>query len=381
MADIELNLVIDKSALQSLNHEECFWLHHFTRSVLTPILHIEILGNLKKDWEGDRSPEAFFAGMAKKARGHFSNTSLPSDFLMREELLGYHVEMQGRPIVGGAQEVRDSKGRLGVLVPEGIEQEDLRRWSAGDFSVEEQKLASAWRATLVHLEAVKGKAQRRPDGIRSLDDVAEAVDCFLSGPGNQWQVLSIIMRLAGLNEKEKRHAKARWTSLGRPMSQTFSPYGHFVLRCTLMRELGEEAQFLPKRATNVVDLLYLHYLPFCQLFISGDNVHTRLAPHLVRRDQAFLTSSELKLSLKELQTYFNSKSEAERSRGAARYARFMPLDIETPLHMAFDRVVPSWRKKALKPPPPMSKEKEAELLAELRPMMEAMGRALGGTKG
>lgn len=382
MAAIELNLVIDKSAIQSLGDEECFWLHHFTRSVLTPVLHMEILGNLKKDWKGSRSPEDFFRNIAKKAKGHFSYTSLPSDFLMREELLGYRVEMAGRPIVGGTQTVTDSAGQLGVLVLESLEQRDLLRWSAGDFSIEEERLARAWQDVKLQLEAVKGKRYGRPDGLKTLAAVAAAVDAFLNAEGNQWQVLGMIMQQAGLNEKEKKLAKSAWQRLRRPPARAFAPYGHFVLRCTLLMELAESAEHLKQRGSNVIDLLYFYYLPFCQLFVSDDQAHTRLAPYLVRSDQAFLTGTELKESLKRLVAHYNGVSDVERSRGAARYARFLPLDVETPLHSAFDRVAPDWRAKSLKPPPPpISSKSEAEILAELRPMWESIERASKAEEG
>ena len=51
--------------------------------------------------------------------------------------------------------------------------------------------------------------------------------------------------------------------------------------------------------THVVDMQYLNYRPFCQVFSSNDKLHRILVPALKRDDQTFLTGEELKKMTRE----------------------------------------------------------------------------------
>jgi hypothetical protein len=48
------------------------------------------------------------------------------------------------------------------------------------------------------------------------------------------------------------------------------------------------------RSTNLLDLDYLYYLPFCSVFVSDDKVHKTLVPHLLVSRQLFVTGKDLK---------------------------------------------------------------------------------------
>jgi hypothetical protein len=55
------------------------------------------------------------------------------------------------------------------------------------------------------------------------------------------------------------------------------------------------------RATNLVDLEYLYYLPFCEVFVSGDDFHKKLVPHLLIERQQFVRGQDLKEDLARIE--------------------------------------------------------------------------------
>jgi hypothetical protein len=75
--------------------------------------------------------------------------------------------------------------------------------------------------------------------------------------------------------------------------------------------------------THVVDLQYLNYLPFCQVFSSNDRLHRLLAPVLKRDDQTFLTGDELKTTLRAEADAWDTLEEQRKER--LRWALSSPL--------------------------------------------------------
>jgi hypothetical protein len=48
-----------------------------------------------------------------------------------------------------------------------------------------------------------------------------------------------------------------------------------------------------QRPSNRVDVAYLHCLPFCMIFTSGDRLHEKITPFFLREDQEFLWAPKL----------------------------------------------------------------------------------------
>lgn len=88
-------------------------------------------------------------------------------------------------------------------------------------------------------------------------------------------------------------------------------------------EIGTE------RPSNMIDVAYLYYLPFCMVFVSGDKLHARLAPLLLRPDQRFVMAADLKAGLKTLnEHYAQYRGEIERE-GIVRFAPEPPAEVRT----------------------------------------------------
>jgi hypothetical protein len=376
---MELSLIPDKSALQMLTDEEAKWMHHFFRNVITPVIMAEALGNLKKEWRDGRDPAPFLASLAKKIKGFMSYPNVRDVDLIMGEFAGHPVEMRGRPAVGGGQTVTDADGHHGIFFDESREDQDLRRWSDKEFSDAEHELARLWRQGLAGLDAASRPESEKPRPARRVASLAEAkrmVDLLLGGSIGIWRTLCFAMDAYGVPEKYRRLIKARWVAAGRPALPAFLPYTSFVVSCDLLYELARDNALVPDRPTNPIDVQYLHYLPFCQVFASGDKLHARLAPLLMRPDQFFLPATELKAGLGALVQHYAGLDEAERRTGMMQYARHLPLDLQTSLHAAYDRVQPSWRREARAPPaPPMTAEESDRIMKKIRGMRAAMEQA------
>jgi hypothetical protein len=97
--------------------------------------------------------------------------------------------------------------------------------------------------------------------------------------------------------------------------------------------------------------------------------------------QAFIKGDDFKSALKKIDGYYEALTVEDKRGGTSSYARFLPLSINTAIHEGYDRVMPSWRKLANEPPPPpITKEQNDRLMAELRPMMDAINRQRGNVR-
>jgi hypothetical protein len=203
------------------------------------------------------------------------------------------------------------------------------------------------------------------------------VDIFLDDQATQFRTLSSALEAFDVGPKERAFIKRRWVALGRPAFRDFAPYASFALRLTMTFMLAVSLQRIPERPTNVIDLQYLYYLPFCQVFTSGDKLHRDLAPVFMNSNQRFIWGQDLKAALSQFVAHYAQHDEELRKQGMVGFARFPPLELNTVIHDVYDALWPRWRKEALVPHKPVTPEENARIMAEIRPMIEAFERAAG----
>lgn len=374
--------VYDKSAMQLLSREEARWFTHFFRGVITPVFLVESLSNLAKEFSDKRDPNKVVAAMAAKAQDMGSLPNVPHTELIEMNLRGYEVEMRGVPLVGGAQRVQAPNGEWGVFIDETPEEKALRRWQSGEFGEADRAQAAGWRVTSKSFDlqalvrSMKLSKQQQADiSSLTLADVKRAVDLFCGDPTAQFRTLNSAFEAFDVDAKEQTAIKRKWVALGRPHISAFAPYAYFALRLTTTFLAGVSLRRIPERPTNIVDLQYLYYLPFCQVFTSGDKIHRDLAPLFMRPKQQFIWAPDLKKALGEFVAYYAQHEEELRKRGSMSFARYPPLDLQTVIHDVYDVLRPRWREEALVPEKPITPEENARIMAKIRPMMEAFERA------
>lgn len=134
-----------------------------------------------------------------------------------------------------------------------------------------------------------------------------------------------------------------------------SPYSTHVFKVDLLFYLGIDRGFISgERASNKADMAYLYYLPFAMVFVSGDRLHHRTAPLLLRRNQTYLRTDELKAALRELDDHYDRLPDRIKDLGVMRFASWPPSDLNNAVTALWDKHMrPDWRE--------IAKGKDAEL--------------------
>jgi len=105
------------------------------------------------------------------------------------------------------------------------------------------------------------------------------------------------MPQAKINEKVKGEILGRWNDGGFSSFQTFAPYSWYCMKVDFVFKMALEHNLIGTRSTNYVDREYLLYLPFCQVFSSGDRLQENLCQLFLREDQVFKNREQMKQEL------------------------------------------------------------------------------------
>jgi hypothetical protein len=95
------------------------------------------------------------------------------------------------------------------------------------------------------------------------------------------------------------------------------------------------------RPSHKVDMAYLFYLPFCQVFTSCDRLHRQCAPLFLREDQEFIWGSDLKADLKDLNSYYQTLPEEVKSQGIYKFAKGLPDESDGVIRKLLKRHTPN----------------------------------------
>jgi len=292
-----LNLLLDKSSLQSLGTLEFDELRRYYTQVVSPVLLIEILGDLKKnDSEKQRTLVRAFARKIVPAMSialpHYMN-------LIAAEMAGGRFQMDGRPMLLGGQRVLAESGEEGHVSEETVEEKAIHRWQVGEFQKAEEILSTRWREATKALDLQSAqnalsRQYRRNLKLGSIEELGEFVEDLIaaSEPATllQWFLA---------NDPELANAeRIRELRIGELEFQL--PYTAHCIKAALVFHFGLAFNLVTPRPTNRVDLEYFFYLPFCHAFSSGDGFHVDLFPILKLDFHEFVSATELKADLEEL---------------------------------------------------------------------------------
>ena len=97
------------------------------------------------------------------------------------------------------------------------------------------------------------------------------------------------------------------------------------------------------RASNLTDIAYLFYLPFCLVFVSSDRLHQKVTPLFLRKNQEFIWGQDLKLSFKELNIYYSQFTTGQKEMGIHSFASKPPVHLDTLVLELWDRHLLPWR--------------------------------------
>lgn len=287
-------LLIDKSAFQALNPEELGKSRGRYQLLVTDILLLELLGDLRYN---DQRTQY----LAQKLRSAEVVVNMPYHLICGAELMGEPVPMQGIPLLQGLP-MRNSSGETGFLVARSVGDISLERWAKGEFGEGDVERARMLVGALRNFDLLEQSehgtraAIARNDLPPSIQEIARRVDESLSDPARQPSLLDTLLAYLPLSEDRKRQIRDRWERV--PLSLNLNaPFSSRCLRLLLIFFAAIGSRLIGTRKTNFVDVQYLMYLPFCSRFASGDHVHAALFPFVSTCDQVLVSPNKLKAEL------------------------------------------------------------------------------------
>ncbi len=363
------SLLFDKSTFQSLNPDEIFFLRTYYRPVISHILVIEILADLKK-YENKALNADRVRDLSNKILQLNPTYSASYYQLLEMSLLGFPVEMRGRPNVPGGKTVINPDGKKGIVFSQPIEEQILQRWRDGKFDEAEKLSADSWRDSIED-NVIKPDSLPRPDFLNELknqDDLLSYIDSYLKIPQTQDEILHNILAVFAFPQEIATQVFYRYEQAKPILISDFAPYALYCYRIFMLFQLSIYRGITTPRQTDIIDLQYLYYLPFVTIFTSHDRFHKTFAPLFLREDQQFIIGGSLKSDLKSIVQLRDAVPEKELDNWMAKYKKFPPKQTDSITYMTWkDGATPNY-KDWTEEPHKRTPEEEKELLERLKQM-------------
>ncbi|MEC9345368.1 MAG: hypothetical protein VYB54_04020 [Pseudomonadota bacterium] len=122
------------------------------------------------------------------------------------------------------------------------------------------------------------------------------------------------------------------------------------------------------RSSNVIDLQYIYYLPFCNIFTSADKFHKTIAPFFMSKNQLFVDSAKIKADLKLVADRWD---ETDKSTGTFFFIKHPWVGTGMISEFIWDRYVPNWRDSAQgQKPYSRTNEENAREIEKIQPILD-----------
>lgn len=342
--------IFDKSALEMLSIDESCWLDNFFLCNITPLFYAECLADLAKTPKAGKSTRSSIDIVAEISEKTPSMSCYPNAYhqaLITQDLIGNKVNMSNRIILAGGQAKQTTEGKIGVHYDVFPEVEAMQRWQKGEFLEIEAIVAANWRKGLSSFDFDSRTAWVKniiPVGTKlsSLSDIKVFLDNFIKSKDKE--TFELAYYLFDLPKNVIEIVERRRQALNKPFSE-FASYAAFCFKIDLFFYLSVHLGFISKdRPSNRIDIAYLYYLPFCQVFISNDKLHKKTAPLFMEIGQTFVDGQELKPALKEFDGYYSKLPDEEKAKGILSFALYPPLEIDNLVTKLWDKhLSPKWR--------------------------------------
>jgi hypothetical protein len=341
--------LFDKSFLQSLSVGESVFFDHFFLPVVCPIFYVETLADLAKTVRPGREPEDEVRIIADKFPEMAGTPCIYHVQGAIASLLGFDIPMTGQvPRAGGRNVTVD--GKRGVVYKQDPEAEAFQRWQRRQFDYVEREFAKLWRAQLTNVDLVRLTGDMRKVGLtsdacKSLSEAKLLLDrTFARGGSTAFTLIRLALQILGFPQYETQ-ILTNWRVRGKYSLPTFAPYAAHVLSVELFFQIAVQAgQIVTPDLNTRMDMAYLFYLPFCQVFISSDSLHRRVAHQFMRGDQTFVWGPDLKADLTRLMSIYDAFPEEEKAKGITRLAPAPPAEDNGLVVQLWDKPFgKSWR--------------------------------------
>lgn len=370
----------DKSFLQSLSIDESVWFDQYFTALITPLFFVETLADLEKQIEG-RSPEAEVRRIAEKTPEMSGTPNVFHATLCNGELRGFPIAMKQRPILGGAKPASHG-GKQGLVFEVSPEAQAWERWRQGNFLDIERLYAKAWRKTLLAPASPTGddylqRSLERAAECKNLSDVLRLARSVVDDTGASYERMKFVFEMIPV-EADRDRIYAMHRAAGFPPLRKIAPYTAHVLDIEIFCRLAlKKGLISAERPSNRVDIAYLNYLPFCQVFVSGDNLHRRTAPLFMNSSQMFVWGPDLKADLRRINELHLDTPAEVREKGILAFAAYPPKEGDFLTAKIWDQMNSRWRD------PKKLRLDPGKLQVHVREMMDGLRKSAdaGNTKG
>lgn len=317
-------ILIDKSTFQSLSEREVFYLQSYYHVVYCPTLFYEILGDLKK-YDDEESSKREIGKVSYKINAFSACFTTDIRELLIGNLLGHIVSMDGRPVLSGGKEVIDGEGKRGVYFDEQPEYVALRRWTDGNFSEAEKMWAGNWRNSIgdVDLNIAKINAKYMQQ-LENIGELRQYTSNVIEQQDYQDDFLRFLLNRVGLDQKIRDQVFDRWLKHRMPKIKDFAPYAYYCLTVYLSFYIGIAKNLIGTKPSNIVDLEYVLYMPFCKVFASTDKFHRDFSQIFLADGQDFVWGDDLKSDLKSFCKYWQEQGDKKRIDYGKKYGDYPP---------------------------------------------------------
>ncbi len=144
--------------------------------------------------------------------------------------------------------------------------------------------------------------------MSSFKELGKFVDSCINIDDSQFRLLLALVENYEIDAGTSLQILERWFSLKKPLLKDFAPYAFHCLKVDMLFLFGLSSGLIGTRSTNRVDLEYLYYLPFCNIFTSNDKFHIDLVPLLLTPYQKFIIGTKLKNDLKTIDAHIENLS-------------------------------------------------------------------------
>lgn len=276
-------IIFDKSFLHRLTADRLFELDVFFEIVPAPILKMEILADLSKP----ETPKTDWVSVAKSLCRKMARSGIELVnyrlAALTELIDGHNVPMNGALLIDlGSPHVTVSING-GIHIDGRQVQSEWRRWADGEFTHEEKRFGERLRREVNDLDM--SAIQRLRNSMRPLyarcktsEAVIENVRAFIDDPtpDKQALVFDLTMSNLGIPDADQVLIARR---LNRVRAKTFrecAPYATSITQVFFSWIALQARGFHGQRKSDMCDLEYLFYAPFCKVFASCDRLHKTL---------------------------------------------------------------------------------------------------------
>ena len=241
--------------------------------------------------------------------------------------------------------------QISAIYESSPEADAFRRWIQREFYEVERRYAKIWREKSLKLDLrlfsdvpVMGRIDL--ESCKTLQDAKILAKEFVSAEENARTCMNLIMIYLDIPTRAEDVVLQPWRKAGSKPLTEFASYAAHILTLEIFFNIALAKSFISdNRPSNRIDVAYLFYLPFCDVFVSSDGLHERCAPLFLRKNQSFVRGKELKQGLRQLNNSYAQLPEETKESGIINFAASPPETADCIVTTLWDRHVPGWRER------------------------------------